>query len=545
MLQHKSNAMRALSIAITAMMVFVSIIASTECVSAATRLKVTASKKTIFVTQTSKLKANKNVKWSVSNRKIAKLTNIKKRTVTVKGLKAGTVYVKAKYGKTIRKIKIVIKKGPQKINLLATRDEIGVGEYCTVFVNSVVPSAASHSVTFKSSDESVAIVEDSGLVTGISKGSVTITATSKVNKTTKAQVKIKVVPAKAGKITLDVYLTDEERYPAGKVARVWLPVPKDDSNQKITREKIEYDSDDENTKAAFVTDSAGGKQAYIEWSENVDPKDRHATLSYDLYRKAVVRKDSIASMEKGVVDRTRFAEYLKETYWSGDLKSGIVKNTADDIVSAAGAETVYEQAHAIYDFMCDNMIRTDDKTVIFGDVVSILKGFKGEEGGRNAGSCMDMNSVFVALCRAEDIPARTLYGFRFTTLGPNCRAEFYLPGYGWVPVDPALAIKQGRGLDAPPKTDHDITWEGIKDKYWGNAEENWICVNMGRDIWLDPPQSVDTGGEYKEVLNPDGSINLFMFPYGEFDGEYIPCQNSKNFKYQYSFEEDDPLGCGC
>ena len=189
--------------------------------------------------------------------------------------------------------------------------------------------------------------------------------------------------------------------------------------------------------------------------------------------------------------------------------------------------------------MCDNMIRTDDKTVIFGDVVSIL------EGKRYAGSCMDMNSVFVSLCRAEGIPARTLYGFRFTTLGPNCRAEFYLPGYGWVPADPALAIKQGRGLDKPPRYDHDATWEGIKDKYWGNAEENWICVNMGRDITLNPPQSVNTGGKYLEVLNPDGTINLLMRKYGEYGNQYIPCQKAKEFKYEYSFDKEDPLDCGC
>lgn len=544
MLQNRSKAVRFISIAVAALFLLVAILASTESVDAASRLKVTVTKKTIYVGQTTKFKSNKNVKWSVSNKKVAKLTVAKKRTATVKGLKAGTVYVRAKYGKTIRKIKIVVKrKGPTKINLLTTSDCIGVAEPCTVFVDSVVPATESDAVTFSSSDEKIAIVEPSGLVTGISKGDVTITATSKVNKSTKAKVTIKVVPAKAGTLTLDVYLREEEGYPAGKVAKVWLPIPQDDANQKITRIKITSDNDKAIT--AITTDSEGGRQAYIEWGEDVDPQYRHATLTYDLYRKAVVRKDSISSLNKAV-DEVKFEKYLKETYWSGSLDSGIVKDTADSIVSAAGANTVYEKAYAIYDFMCDNMVRTDDKTVIFGDVVSILKGYKGEEGGRNAGSCMDMNSVFVALCRAEGIPARTLYGFRFTTLGPNCRAEFYLPGYGWVPVDPALAIKQGRGLDAPPKTDHDITWEGIKDKYWGNAEENWICVNMGRDIWLDPPQSVDTGGEYKEVLNPDGSINLFMFPYGEFGGEYIPCQNSKNFKYEYSFDEQENLlDCGC
>ena len=84
--------------------------------------------------------------------------------------------------------------------------------------------------------------------------------------------------------------------------------------------------------------------------------------------------------------------------------------------------------------------------------------------------------------------------------------------------------------------------EGIKDKFWINAEENWICLNNGRDIWLDPPQQADTGGEYLEVLNPDGSINYYILPYAEVDNQYI---SVGRYKYGYTFEEENPLDCGC
>ena len=116
MLQSKSTATRVISIAVIFIFLFVSIFASTESVAAATKLKVTASKKAIYVGQTVKFKANKNVKWSVSSKKVAKLTKIKKRTVTVKGLKAGTVYVKAKAGKKYKRIKITVRK-PKKLTL--------------------------------------------------------------------------------------------------------------------------------------------------------------------------------------------------------------------------------------------------------------------------------------------------------------------------------------------------------------------------------------------------------------------------------------------
>ena len=535
MLQTRPKAMRCISIAVAVLFLFVSILASTESVNAASRLKVTVTKKTIYVGQTTKFKSNKNVKWSVSNKKVAKLTVAKKRTATVKGLKAGTVYVRAKYGKTIRKIKIVVKrKGPTKINLLTTNDYIGVAEHCTVFVDSVVPATESDAVTFSSSDETVAVVSSFGDVTAVGTGDVTITATSKVNKSAKASVKIKVVKIRAGTITLTVDLTNEDRYPKGEVARVWVPIPQKDKYQYITG--ISYDK----SIARQTTDSAGGKQLYIEWDENTEPKDRITTLSYYIKRREVVRDDDLASKEHGTVDEVAFANELKETRWSGPLDSGIVKEKADEAIG--NAETVYDKAFAIYNWVCDKVVRRDNKKVIFGDVVDMLSG------GRDAGSCMDVNSIFVALCRAEGIPARTVYGLRFTTGGPNCRAEFYLPGYGWVTADPALAIKEGRGLGGEPKTEQDLEWVSAKDRYWGRGEENWIWLNMGRDIILDPPQSIAVD-EYCEILNPVdehgiSTINLFMFPYGEYGDRYIECQDREKFKYFYKYDVDD-LNCGC
>lgn len=539
MQQHKSTAARLLSVMVVMVMLVMSIVTCTESVSAASKLKVTANRKTIYVGQTAKLKASRNVKWSVSKKKIVKLTNKKKRTVTVKGLKAGTVYVKAKAGKKIRKIKIVVKP-KTKMRLESSKSIIGIGENCALKVKLGKSSGKINDATFSSSDTSVAIVNKRGLVTGISPGTVTITAKYNKDKSKKASVDIIVVPAKAGTITLKVDMSDESRYPAGKTAEVWLPVPQSNDTQSISFVKCDAPGAAE---AKLTTDSAGGNQYYVKWDGKTPPAERVATLSYHFYRKAIVRMDSIESNSSTVadVDKKAFKEYLKETYWSGDFNTGIVKETADNIVADAG-DTVYGKAFAIYDYICNNVVRIDDKAVILGDVVSILKG------ERYAGSCMDVNAVFVSLCRAVGIPARTIYGFVPTYLSPNCRAEFYLPDYGWVPVDPAMSIRQGRGLGGPPKNDNGDEWKLIKDEYWGNAGENWILINMGHDFWLDPPQRGDTGGKYLEVLNPDGSINLFMFPYGEYDGKYIPCMGrniNSNFKYEFSFEEEDPLDCGC
>ena len=129
MLHNKSKAMSLITVAVAVIFLFVSIFACTESVDAASKLKVTASKKIIYIGQTAKLKANNNVKWSLSKKKIVKLTNKKKRTVIVKGLKAGTVYVNAKNGKTKKKIKIVVRsRVPKKLNLVSTKDVLGLAE---------------------------------------------------------------------------------------------------------------------------------------------------------------------------------------------------------------------------------------------------------------------------------------------------------------------------------------------------------------------------------------------------------------------------------
>lgn len=83
-------------------------------------------------------------------------------------------------------------KKPTKITLSKSKATIGVKDKLKVAVKSVKPSGASKTVTFKSSNSKVAKVSTKGVITGVKKGSATITATSKVNKKVKAKVKVTV-----------------------------------------------------------------------------------------------------------------------------------------------------------------------------------------------------------------------------------------------------------------------------------------------------------------------------------------------------------------
>jgi transglutaminase-like putative cysteine protease len=155
-----------------------------------------------------------------------------------------------------------------------------------------------------------------------------------------------------------------------------------------------------------------------------------------------------------------------------------------------------------------------------GDIRGML------ETGNLGGKCADLNALFVGLTRAAGIPARDVYGVRvadsaeFKSLGKSgditraqhCRAEFYLPTHGWVPVDPAdvrkvvLEEKGGLPVDDP-------VVKKARAKLFGAWEMNWLAFNYAHDVRLpqssgDPipflmyPQAETTEGR-RDSLDPE------------------------------------------
>ena len=172
---------------------------------------------------------------------------------------------------------------------------------------------------------------------------------------------------------------------------------------------------------------------------------------------------------------------------------GLVKETADKIV--AGAKGDLDKARRIYEWVVDNTFR-DPKTrgCGTGDIASMLKT------GNLSGKCADLNALYVGLARASGLPARDVYGIRvgpsafgYKSLGANaavitkaqhCRAEVYLDGFGWVPVDPADVRKVV--LEEPPGklALDDAKVKAARAALFGAWETNWLAYNDGHDIAL-------------------------------------------------------------
>jgi transglutaminase-like putative cysteine protease len=222
---------------------------------------------------------------------------------------------------------------------------------------------------------------------------------------------------------------------------------------------------------------------------------------------------------KGV---TEDAAMLKRYLEASDLirTDGIVETTAREITG--GAKTDVDKARALYEWIVDNTFRDPKvKGCGLGDIKTML------ETKNLGGKCADLNALFVGFARAVGIPARDVYGIRvadsaeFKSLGKSgditraqhCRAEFYLAGHGWVPVDPAdvrkvvLEEKPG-GLAL---TDPQV--QKARGKLFGAWEMNWMAYNHAHDVklpgstgapvaFLMYPQA-ETGGSRRDTLDPD------------------------------------------
>ncbi len=158
---------------------------------------------------------------------------------------------------------------------------------------------------------------------------------------------------------------------------------------------------------------------------------------------------------------------------------GIVRRTALEITKGAGGDLA--RAKAIYEWVVEKTARNPrTRGCGVGDVRSML------ETGDLSGKCADLNALYVALARAVEIPARDVYGIRVAdsrfgirclgksgdvTKAQHCRAEVFLSGYGWVPVDPA-DVRKVVLEEKPGLTLRDEPVPEVRERLFGSWETN-------------------------------------------------------------------------
>lgn len=125
------------------------------------------------------------------------------------------------------------------------------------------------------------------------------------------------------------------------------------------------------------------------------------------------------------------------------------------------------------------------------------------------GNCTDFHSLFISICREQQIPAKFEIGFPIPLTkaqgavgGYHCWAKFAAQDK-WNCVDISEANKE----------------PSLADFYFGNQPPDRITFSSGRDLTLSPKQEL-------------GPINFLVYPYVEVEGR-IHTSLRKDFRFRY------------
>lgn len=291
------------------------------------------------------------------------------------------------------------------------------------------------------------------------------------------------VPAGPAERTFDfTYIARVQGIPGDATSlALWIPLPQDDPNQEIVVRRISSPY-----PARIATEPEfGNKMVHVTVAEP-DRSSFEVALQFRVTRREWIRNDFGPAGTNGHDEPAPDPRWLEpDRLVPLDAR---IRGLAADVTR--GKRTPVEKARAIYDYVVSTM-RYDKSGTGWGkgDIYWACD-FK-------RGNCTDFHALFTGLSRASGIPAKFVVGFPLPddrasgrVEGYHCWAEFYLDGYGWVPVDTSEASKQ------PAKRDY----------FFGAHDAHRVQFTVGRDLVLAPPQQ----GE---------PINYFIYPYVEVDGQ--------------------------
>lgn len=259
----------------------------------------------------------------------------------------------------------------------------------------------------------------------------------------------------------------------------------------------------------IILDSINGNEIVFWRMEELDDKKQlFFYYDFEVYTEEVKTNIEPLKISEYKKESKDYLRYTISEFWI-DITPEI-KEKAEEIVG--DENNAYYKARKIFKWVVENM------EYEYPDIKErgAEKSFK-----KLKGDCGEFSFVFNALCRAVGIPARTVTCMWVTGAG-HAWAEFLLPPYGWVPVDPSVAELLTPGSKAIHREEDVLNFmksRGIpeRDPYYlfGNLyPKNRIIVCIGNNIEV---VSKKTGIKRTfKFMQPGGNT---AFPPGiEFEG---------------------------
>ncbi len=307
-----------------------------------------------------------------------------------------------------------------------------------------------------------------------------------------------------GRVTFKINLNAAK---GSKNAKLWLPYPLSDEHQRIENLTIKGNFDN---SSVYREQKSGAIYLFSEWQGVSDSKRLEMSFTVKAEERSV--KD-LRDTNDPVPEAVK--KYLKSNRWIPT--DGKIKELANKITK--DKKGILEKSRAVYAWVVENTHRDPG---VKGCGLGIVEQMLIKRGGK----CVDISSIYIALARAAGVPAREVFGIRLgrkaeqdITGSYHCWAEFFLPGTGWIPVDPAdvrkIMLAENLSLKEAKK---------YREYYFGAVDEFRITLEKsGRGLKLLP-------------LQESGPLNYLMYPYAEIDGKPLDYLDPKSFSYTVTFK---------
>lgn len=262
----------------------------------------------------------------------------------------------------------------------------------------------------------------------------------------------------------------------------------------------------------FTAEWADGITPQLELVSTVETQDRH----FDVTKKH-------CAPERGEILRRnlRSTELMPINDKTREIAERIVGRVKDPLA----------QGKVLYDWVAERALRDPETPALTAGGIDTPPALANAL-GRNAGHAL----LFVALARAVGLPARPVFGLRcdyskiFPSLGAlgelnrafHCRAEFYAPGYDWIPVNPA-DLRQAVIEERLAPDDGKLAV--LKKLQFGFWEMNWIALNAALEV---------------KPRDSRGSVLPFLAtPHIESGGEAIDTSDAERFAVSIKAERGE------
>jgi transglutaminase-like putative cysteine protease len=264
--------------------------------------------------------------------------------------------------------------------------------------------------------------------------------------------------------------------PATGTIRIWYPLPVETESQvNVTVTNPSYP---EYIVAGPVTTGSIG---YIYYEIPVDAITGDLNLTADI---SFTSYEQIFAIDPAAVGEYDTSDPEYQLYTASERNIEITDAVRDKAQEIVGNETnPYLQAQMIYAYIIETYPYSH---VPHGSLDArepkVAESTYMFETGH--GDCGTQSMLFAAFCRSLGIPARAIGGFQMLlagTPGTHFWAEYYLPGYGWVPCDPTVA----EIADWVTISDEQRTT--FKEYYATNLDPTRLIIQKNVDEPMDPP----------------------------------------------------------